>query len=447
MKIKAGNLVNTLDLAGSADSGTQAKSLRMTGTDLRELARVAGADDVGLVEIDRPALAGQREDLRKYFPFGRTLVAFVCKLNREPIRSTARSLANIEFHETGHDISEVSRRIVRALEDRGIRAASAPVGFPMEADLWPGKMWTISHKPVAVEAGLGNVGIHRLVIHPQFGNFVMLGTVVVGAEVESYDQPLSFNPCFECRLCVSACPVGAIGADGHFDFSACYTHNYREFMGGFNDWVETVADSGSRKNYRQRVSAAETTSMWQSLSFGANYKAAYCMSVCPAGEDVIGVYNESKATHLREVVKPLQKKEEPAYVVPGSDAEAHVIKGFPHKEVRRVRGSLLPVSVAGFLAGMNYTFQRHQADGLDAVYHFTFTGREKALATVVIRDRKLHVAKGHVGEATLRVTADTETWLGFLAREKNLAVAILTGKIRMRGNPKWLVAFGKCFPS
>ena len=35
--------------------------------------------------------------------------------------------------------------------------------------------------------------------------------------------------------------------------------------------------------------------MWQSLSFGANYKAAYCLSVCPAGEDVIGPYLTDKA--------------------------------------------------------------------------------------------------------------------------------------------------------
>jgi hypothetical protein len=27
------------------------------------------------------------------------------------------------------------------------------------------------------------------------------------------------------------CPVGAISPDGDFNFSACYTHNYREFSG------------------------------------------------------------------------------------------------------------------------------------------------------------------------------------------------------------------------
>ena len=34
---------------------------------------------------------------------------------------------------------------------------------------------------------------------------------------------------------MAACPVGAIGADGVLNFSACYTHNYREFMGALYD--------------------------------------------------------------------------------------------------------------------------------------------------------------------------------------------------------------------
>jgi ferredoxin len=33
----------------------------------------------------------------------------------------------------------------------------------------------------------------------------------------------------ECRLCVAACPVGAISNEGGFNFLSCYTHNYREY--------------------------------------------------------------------------------------------------------------------------------------------------------------------------------------------------------------------------
>src|SRR3954471_20819571 len=81
-------------------------------------------------------------------------------------------------------------------------------------------------------------------------------------------------------------------------FLSLLYHNYREFMGGFNDWVEKIADSKSAHDYRKRVSGAETVSMWQSLSFGANYKAAYCMAVCPAGEDVIAPFLTNRKQFL-----------------------------------------------------------------------------------------------------------------------------------------------------
>ena len=59
----------------------------------------------------------------------------------------------------------------------------------------------------------------------------------------------------------------------------------------------------------------------------------------------------------------------------------------------------------------------------------------------------MHVRQGHEGEADLHVTADTETWLGFLAKERSLLWALLRRKIRIQGSPRLLVAFGKCFPS
>jgi ferredoxin len=414
---------------------------------LRQLCRDAGADDVGLVEIGRPALDDQRDDILRFFPGTRTLVSFVCRMNREPIRSTARSVANLEFHHAGDKVNEVARHVVAALERHGVRAVNPAMGFPMEADRFPGKIWVVSHKPVAVAAGLGHMGIHRNVIHPKFGNFILLGTVLVDAEATAHDQPLAYNPCLECKLCVAACPTGAISSDGHFNFSACYTHNYREFLGGFTDWVEQVADSASALDYRKRVSGPESVSLWQSLSFGANYKAAYCLAVCPAGEDVIGPYLTDKPGHLQATVRPLQEKEETVYVVAGSDAESHVLRRFPTKKVKRVSNGLHPRTIGQFLSGLPLAFQRGKAEGLDVTYHFTFTGDEERKATVVIRDKAMQVREGHVGTAALRVTADSRWWLGFLAKERGLVWGLLRRKLRLKGSPRLLLAFGKCFPS
>jgi alkyl sulfatase BDS1-like metallo-beta-lactamase superfamily hydrolase len=170
------------------------------------------------------------------------------------------------------------------------------------------------------------------------------------------------------------------------------------------------------------------------------------MSVCPAGEDVIGPYLTDKPAHLREVVRPLQEKEEAIYVVAGSDAEDHVARRFPHKSIKQVGNGLRPRTIPRFLAGLHLTFQPGKAAKLNAVFHFTFTGKEQKQATVTIRDSTLQVNEGHQGKADLLVTADSETWLGFLAKERSLVWALLRRRIRIRGSPRLLVAFGKCFP-
>lgn len=414
---------------------------------LRDLVFAAGADDMGVVSIDDPAIDDQRADILAAFPFARTLIAFVVKMNRENIRSPARSFANLEFHNTNDECDAAPRRIVKALESQGRRAGYAPVGFPMEADKWPGKMWVISHKPIAVAAGLGRMGIHRNVIHPKFGNFILLGTVAIDFDVAHDCAPLDYNPCLECKLCVAACPTGAIAPDGHFDFAACYTHNYRKFMGGFTDFVETIADARDARDYRRSFTDAETVSMWQSLSYGPNYKAAYCMAVCPAGDDVIEAYRASKKGFLRSVVDPLQEKVESIYVIPGSDAEAYVVRRFPHKQPRRVGSVLRPTSVGDFLGALPNVFQRNKSAGLKATYHFTFTGATPRQATIVIADRQLKVRDGLVGAANLAVTADGGAWIRFLRKEMSLPWALLSRRIRISGDPRLLAAFARCFPS
>lgn len=109
--------------------------------------------------------------------------------------------------------------------------------------------------------------------------------------------------------------------------------------------------------------------------------------------------------------------------------------------------TLRPNTIELFLDGMPRVFQPGKSAGLNATFHFTFTGNDQHQATVVIREQKLSVETGHVGQPDLHVTADSQTWIGFLRKERNIVWALLRRKIRLAGPLKLLVAFGNCFPS
>lgn len=424
----------------------QDKPSKLSAVELRKICLELGVDDVGFVEIERPELANQKENILNIFPWTKSLISIVGRVNRENLRNPARSsIASNELHQVEDELNHEAHLISAALERKGVRAVCPAAGFPMEVDKWPGKSPVISHKPIAEAAGLGKMGLHRNVIHPVFGNFILLNTVLIDAEIDEYSSPLDYNPCIDCKICASACPTGAIGTDGVFCAVSCLTHTYRELLGGFSNWVENIADSKNAKDYRSKVSDAETVSQWQSLAYGPCYKSVYCMAACPAGDEVISQYLDDKKNFIKDVVKPLQQKTENVYVLPGSDAENYVLKKFPHKKIRRVGNGLRPPSIAGFVSSMSIVFQRDKSEGLCATYHFKFRGAEQVEATVIIKDKTIQVEQGLIGNPDVQIDADAKTWLKVLHKETSVIKEIILRKIRVKGSLELFKAFGECF--
>ncbi len=414
---------------------------------LREIARSAGADDVAAVTLDHPDLAEEKRYALAALPSARSFVALVQRTLPENIRSPKRSVANLEFHRTGRELDEVARSVAEALCNLGYAAINPPMAFPMEMSEFPDRTWIVSHKRVAVAAQLGKIGLHRSVIHPRFGSFVLLATVLTSAEMSGSPLPLGFNPCVDCKLCVAACPVGAIEPEGGFRFSACYDHNYREFMTGFSDFVETAVESKSKNEFRDRVPLNEAMSTWQSLAYGPNYKAAYCIAVCPAGADVLGPFVQRRASHLEQVLRPLTERAETVYAVRGSDAAAHVQRRFPHKRLRIIQSSLRSTDARAFFRAIPLTFQRGPARGWRATLHFNLSGEQAVQATVRIADGSLEVEEGVlVGEPDVLVRADGALWTDIVNQRRSPVLAVLTGRLKIKGDRALLDRFATCFP-
>jgi epoxyqueuosine reductase len=105
----------------------------------------------------------------------------------------------------------------------------------------------------AVRAGVGFYGKNTMVITRTHGSWVVLGTLVTEAEIES-SQPLELD-CGSCRLCIDACPTGALDEPGVLDATKCLSY-----------W--TQAPEGIPEQYRPELGASV-------------YGCDICQDVCP----------------------------------------------------------------------------------------------------------------------------------------------------------------------
>ena len=74
----------------------------------------------------------------------------------------------------------------------------------------------------AARAGVGFYGKNTLLITRRYGSWVVLGTLVTEAEIES-SAPLALD-CGTCRLCIDACPTGALDEPGELDATRCLSY-------------------------------------------------------------------------------------------------------------------------------------------------------------------------------------------------------------------------------
>jgi epoxyqueuosine reductase len=77
-------------------------------------------------------------------------------------------------------------------------------------------------REAAARSGVGFYGKNTLVITRRHGSWVALGTLVTDVELEP-TPPLGLD-CGECRLCIDACPTGALDEPGTLDSTRCLSY-------------------------------------------------------------------------------------------------------------------------------------------------------------------------------------------------------------------------------
>ena len=105
----------------------------------------------------------------------------------------------------------------------------------------------------ARRAGVGFYGKNTMLITREHGSWVVLGTLVSDVEIEP-TPPLHLD-CGRCRLCIDACPTGALDEPGTLDATRCLSY-----------W--TQAPEAVPEDYREELAASV-------------YGCDICQDVCP----------------------------------------------------------------------------------------------------------------------------------------------------------------------
>jgi epoxyqueuosine reductase len=95
-------------------------------------------------------------------------------------------------------------------------------------------------REAAARAGVGFYGKNTMIITRRHGSWVLLGTLVTDVEIEA--APRLELDCGECRLCVDACPTGALDEPGVLDSTKClsyWTQSRHDMPDGYR---EALAD-------------------------------------------------------------------------------------------------------------------------------------------------------------------------------------------------------------
>ncbi|NNF10585.1 MAG: 4Fe-4S dicluster domain-containing protein [Acidimicrobiia bacterium] len=164
--------------------------------EMKERARTLGAELVGITHVtDESLFAGHSVPYTHAISLG-------LSMDREEMAHVPQQRAAVEVLRVYRAISRTAIRLARQIRSLGWPARA--YGNPNSTD--------VLHIPLAVSAGLGQLGKHGSVISKEFGSNVRLAAVLTTLPMAT-DQPVDIGVedlCRKCRRCVVDCPPGAI---------------------------------------------------------------------------------------------------------------------------------------------------------------------------------------------------------------------------------------------
>ncbi len=294
----------------------------ITAQDVKQYARAAGADLVGIAPMDRWEGAPKQCDARYIAPDAKSMIVMGFRIPRGTLRGIEEGTFYVSYASMGYAaINHVLQpmvlwRVTAMLEDAGFEAMPIANNFPWNnVDVSGQDPETIDEprpafsRPVSPDrpapdvfvsmrfaafmAGLGEIGWSKMFISPRFGPRQRLACILTDAELEP--DPLYDGPplCDRCMLCAQECTGGAIPTDpddtvsitiagrqiewANIDYTVCS----RYFCGASPEHNPFMVSEADYQGFQQPVAQGQRYKLSPTYDYGRALEGAKgCIRAC-----------------------------------------------------------------------------------------------------------------------------------------------------------------------
>jgi epoxyqueuosine reductase len=249
---------------------------------IREFALAQGADDVGFAaaaDYDSPLSPA----LDSIFPGVKSLIVLAyrelatCESESPQIAMNGR----MDLMEFSRSLNYKVARFVQA-KCNG-KAMTVPISYPLKMDRETGgTVGEVSMRHAALAAGLGTFGRNNLILHPELGSRVLFTAIPTDLAIES-DPRVTESACDDCRLCVEACPAGALDDEGKTHVMKCLKNSQPYGIGGAIKFSMKYAEATTEQK-KEMLFDPHFWTLYQAGFIGFQYFCWNCMKECPVGQ-------------------------------------------------------------------------------------------------------------------------------------------------------------------
>ena len=174
--------------------------------DIVEFLQNRGAKVIGFAEIPADmTMLETDEQFPRAVVFGFPLARSVL----DTIKDQPTLIYKHHYKTVNWILDQTAYHLVRYIEEGGNCALAIPASQTVD---WEQQRGHLSHKALAVAAGLGHIGRSGLLVHPEFGAQLRYASVLT--DLEFTPGTYTETTCGSCQKCVAVCPASAITDSG-----------------------------------------------------------------------------------------------------------------------------------------------------------------------------------------------------------------------------------------